>query len=361
MDLLEIALDSLRTSVLICGLVVVMMMLIESFNVESDGRVFKHLGKSPLAQVLLSALLGSLPGCVGGFAVVSLYTHRLLSFGALVAMMVATAGDESFLMLALFPDKAVWLLGSLFVLAVVVGLLVDLLSKSGKVIPTRLEDSFDLHDCAHGRSDDKAQAHKRGLSWKRVLMVVGVVVFVVALLAGFLEEGHAHEEAEAAHGGLNLLSEEWMFWLFGAASLFLLATLLLASDHFVEEHLWEHIVVRHLPSIFAWTMGVIFVIGVLFHFVDLKSWIEGNPILMILIAIAVGLIPESGPNLVFVTLFASGIIPFPVLLANSIVQDGHASLPLLADSKLSFLKAKLLKVALALVVLGFLAVFGLLF
>ena len=70
----------------------------------------------------------------------------------------------------------------------------------------------------------------------------------------------------------------------------------------------------------------------------------------ILLAIAFGLIPESGPHLVFVTLFASGVIPFPVLLANSIVQDGHASLPLLADSKKSFVIAKAVKVAIALAV-----------
>ena len=141
-----------------------------------------------------------------------------------------------------------------------------------------------------------------------------------------------------------------MYWAFGALSLVILGALIFASDHFVEEHLWEHIVCKHLPSIFAWTFGVLLVIGILFHFVDLQGWISGNTALMILLAIAVGLIPESGPHLVFVTLFASGVIPFPVLLANSIVQDGHASLPLIADSKKSFFIAKGIKVAMALVV-----------
>ena len=35
--------DALRGAVLISGLVVVMMMIIESFNVESDGRMFLSL------------------------------------------------------------------------------------------------------------------------------------------------------------------------------------------------------------------------------------------------------------------------------------------------------------------------------
>ena len=141
----HVLLDAFRGSVLISGLVVVMMMIIESFNVESDGRIFRSLQKSGFAQVLVSSLLGTVPGCVGGFAAVSLYTHRMLSFGALVAMMIATAGDEAFMMLAMFPGKAAMLFLILFVLAVVTGLLVDRFSAKDKPLPTRLEDSFELH------------------------------------------------------------------------------------------------------------------------------------------------------------------------------------------------------------------------
>ncbi len=34
----------------------------------------------------------------------------------------------------------------------------------------------------------------------------------------------------------------------------------------------------------------------------------------------------------FVTLFSQGVVPFSVLLVNSIVQDGHGTLPLLSHS-----------------------------
>ena len=344
--MLDVFLDALRSAVLVSGLVVVMMMLIESFNVESEGRIFRGLRKSGFAQVVVSSLLGSIPGCVGGFAAVSLYTHRMLSFGALVAMMIATAGDEAFMMLALFPGKAAWLFIILFLLAIVTGLVIDWIRKDARPLPTRLEDTYELHndDHHHDYGHNEETRPGRTFGWKRGIMFAGVIVFVAALLSGLLED-----EGEGADG-LNLLSEEWMFWVFGVFSLVVLAALIFASDHFVEEHLWEHIVCRHLPSIFAWTFGVLLVIGILFHFVNLEAWIGGNTAIMILIAIAVGLIPESGPHLVFVTLFASGVIPFPVLLANSIVQDGHASLPLIADSKSAFLKAKAVKVGIALVV-----------
>jgi hypothetical protein len=89
--------------------------------------------------------------------------------------------------------------------------------------------------------------------------------------------------------------------------------------------------------------------------VDLGVWIRGNIFATLVIASLVGLIPESGPHLVFVTLFAQGTIPFSVLLANSIVQDGHGTLPLLASSKRGFVGVKLvnLVVGLALGALAF--------
>jgi len=61
---------------------------------------------------------------------------------------------------------------------------------------------------------------------------------------------------------------------------------------------------------------------------------------VLLVACLVGLVPESGPHLVFLTLFTQGAVPFSVLLASSVVQDGHGMLPLLADSRLDFFRIK---------------------
>jgi len=54
----------------------------------------------------------------------------------------------------------------------------------------------------------------------------------------------------------------------------------------------------------------------------------------------VGLIPESGPHLIFVTLFAQGLVPFSVLLTSSMVQDGHGMLPMLSYSLKDSIKLK---------------------
>ena len=58
---------------------------------------------------MLGAFLGVIPGCLGAFAAVSLYSHRNLSFGALVAAMIATSGDEAFVMFSMFPLQVIWI------------------------------------------------------------------------------------------------------------------------------------------------------------------------------------------------------------------------------------------------------------
>jgi hypothetical protein len=67
------------------------------------------------------------------------------------------------------------------------------------------------------------------------------------------------------------------------------------------------------------------------------------------VAALVGVIPESGPHLVFATLYATGMLPFSVLLTSSAVQDGHGMLPLLAESRAEFLRVKAINVVAGLV------------
>jgi len=319
-----------------------MMMLIELMNIDSKGDFLKGLKRSRFSQIVLSALLGSIPGCLGGFASVSLYTHGIISFGALIAMMIASSGDEAFVMLALMPKDAVWIFLVLLVVAIMAGILTDLLYHPKRQIEI-CSEQYQVH------SEDEHEHHneKRHFSWKRVVMFLGVALFLVALVTGKLE----HEEEElVTESGFNLLSEEWMYWLFGALGLVILGVLIWGNDHFVEEHLWRHIVLKHLPAIFLWSFGVLILLGFILQYVDISTWISSNTALMILLATLVGIIPESGPHMIFVTLYASGIVPLPVLLASCISQDGHSSLPLLAETKSGFLKAKLINCLVALAV-----------
>ena len=346
-DFLDLFLDVLRNSILITGLVIIMMLMIEYVNIHSHGKWFTKLRQNRFGQVVLGAGLGIIPGCMGGFAAVSMYSHKLLSFGALIAMMIASSGDEAFVMLAMIPKEALLLMAILFVVAVVVGLLVDRFSKPHSHHHQEgCDEGYQIHEEESETVEKSSFRNMKHASAERVALLLGVILFIVALAFGMLE----HEHEEAVHTQLNIFNENWMNLVFAVVSLFVVWFIATAGEHIIKEHLWEHIIRKHFLSIFLWTFGALLVIQIGLHYFDIETLISNNIPWMILLAVLVGIIPESGPHLLFVTLFATGTVPFSVLLASSISQDGHASLPLLAESKRSFLKAKIVNTAVAAVI-----------
>lgn len=113
-DIPDALIDAFKESIEICALVILMMTLIEIFNVCTQGKMFHSLEKHKGRQIMTSAALGIIPGCLGGFAGVSLYSHRMIGFGALLATLIATTGDEAFIMLAKFPGTALMMMCGLF-------------------------------------------------------------------------------------------------------------------------------------------------------------------------------------------------------------------------------------------------------
>ena len=135
-----------------------------------------------------------------------------------------------------------------------------------------------------------------------------------------------------------------------AAALLGLYIVATVPEHFLEEHLWDHVAKEHLPAIFLWTLGALFLVEFAETHTAAEQWAPRGMLIMLMVACLVGIVPDSGPHLVFVTMFANGMIPFSVLLANSIVQDGHGMLPLLACSRRDFLKVKAVNLVVGLVV-----------
>ena len=350
-EFLDLFLDVLRNSFLITGLVIIMMLMIEFINIHSEGKFFAKLRRNRFGQLVLGAGLGIIPGCMGGFAAVSMYSHKLLSFGALIAMMIASSGDEAFVMLAMIPREALILCGVLFVIAILAGWIVDLLTNKQTSHSSYCEEGFRLHEEEHEHGTVKEKPSLKNLkhaSAERIALLLGVVIFIIALAFGLLEHEHEHEhEAAEMSSHLNIFDEYWMNLFFAVVSLIVVWFIATVSEHVVKEHLWEHIIRKHFLSIFLWTFGALLVIELGLHYLDMESWISTNIPWMILLALLVGIIPESGPHMLFVTLFATGTVPFSVLLASSISQDGHASLPLLAESKGSFVKAKIINMVVA--------------
>ena len=96
----------LLKGLMITAFVAVIMLLVEYLNVQTRGVLLATMDGARWRQYLLAATLGAIPGCLGAYAVVALFAHRKVTLGALVATMIATSGDETFVMLALFPTTA---------------------------------------------------------------------------------------------------------------------------------------------------------------------------------------------------------------------------------------------------------------
>ena len=222
------------------------MIIIEYLELKFKEKIREKITGRPLGQYVIASLLGTISGCMDAFFIVSLYTHGLVGFGALVAVMLSTAGDEAFIMLAMAPEAALKIFAICLVLGIVGGLLAD---KMVKLLNVKIREHCIIE---------------------------------------------IHEEETTARA---------------------------------------HIIKEHMPRLFFWIFVPLTVVDFLMMNFDLASIIEGLPVLwLIVIAALVGVIPESGPHMIFLVLYSKGLLPFSVLLVSTLSQDGHGLLPLLSYS-----------------------------
>ncbi len=320
----------LRESIMITGFVFVMMLVIEYLNVITSGVWRNRITQSRWGQYLLASALGAVPGCLGAFAVVAMYSHRLLSLGAVVAAMIATSGDESFVFLAMAPEKAVVFFTALFVIGILAGAIVDGALGRRFTRESICPNGFEIHEEYLCECFDKKTIRNQ---WRELIAVRGILTVVLSVIIVFIAAGQVGPE-EWNWVRVTLLVAT-------ALALFIVATV---PDHFLEEHLWHHIALKHVPRIFLWTLGALLAMYVLVNFIqlDIEESVKKGKWMVLVIASLVGIIPESGPHMIFVTLFVKGAIPPSILLASSIVQDGHGMLPLLAHSGRAFVVIKLI-------------------
>jgi hypothetical protein len=230
------------------------MVIIEFLELKFKDKLQNLITMKPVNQYVMASLLGVVPGCMDAFFIVSLYVHGLVGFGALVSVMLSTAGDEAFIMLAIIPKEALLIFAICMILGMIGGFTVDKIAKM-----------INLKTC----QPCTIEIHEVDLNF----------------------------------------------------------------THFFREHVYGHILKKHVPKLFLWIFFTLQVVNYLTVNFDLISIISSlSKLTLIIIAALIGIIPESGPHLIFLILYSRGIIPFSVLLVNTLSQDGHGLLPLLSYS-----------------------------
>lgn len=262
-------------------IVFLMMVIIDWIDVQTRGKIPQWINRHKTYQYIISCLLGLSPGCMGAYMNVSLYMHGYLSLGAIVGGMIATSGEASLVMFALFPGKAFIIHILLLMFALVSAFITDYLLKQFNI----------EHKCE-----------------------CPSIIY------------HQNERS---------------------------------INHYLREHIWQHIIRKHIWKIFLWTFFAIWIVHIGMGYFDLSTFIKDNPHLLFLFAIIIGFIPDVSPQFIFVFLYHEGLIPFSVLLASSIVQNGHALLPLLSYSIRDAIIIKSINVLFGLIIGLLFIIFGL--
>ncbi len=269
---MEILVETAFETVKISAIILILMIIVEYIEIVFNEKLKKFFSKGKFSQIFLATLFGSFPGCIGTFVVDSFYMSGIIGFGAINSALIATSGDEAFILIGMAfkgdspitLSSLIILFSSLFLFGILGGYLAILYKKI-----------FKIKLC------------------KKCTIV--------------------HEEEDKSKPKFS---------------------------HFFTDHVFKHIIKNHILKLAVWLFLSIFFITLMDNTFNMKEILTHNKPLLLVLGAFVGILPISGPNLLFVSLFSQGMIPFSVLLANSIVQDGHGSLPLLSFSVNDTIKIK---------------------
>ncbi|MCK5313341.1 MAG: arsenic efflux protein [Desulfobacteraceae bacterium] len=345
-------LSTFKHALMISFFVFVMMLLVDFIDTISKKRMSDILKGGKWRQYTLSSFFGSIPGCLGAFMNVSLYVRGIIGFGAVVGGMIATSGDEAFVMLSEFPGTALILFALLFICGVIFARVSDGIINFLGITPCKA--CLDA-DCVQCESDEENQIrindifqpnslinNLKSLSFTRFLLFVLVLSFAVLI----------------ASGKLGPDSWDWERITFFCLSLCTLCITAVVSEHYLHSHVWDHIIKKHILRVFLWSFAALLFVRLGLTHWNLELFVEQHMWLVLIIGALISIIPESGPHLIFVMMFSQGLIPFSVLFTTSFIQDGHGMLPLLSYSLRDALLVKFFNLIFGLAVGGFLFLIG---
>ena len=335
--MIEKIVESLSKSIVITIYVFFMMIIVDYINILTQGRIKDTLLKSKRKQYIVSSFLGATPGCLGAFMSVSMYVHGIITFGALTACMIATSGDEAFVMLTLFPRDAIILFLILFVIGIISGILTDKIIKKFRIKVCKECLLQEYHD----EKIEKIFSRRPRFSVGRaILFLIFALIIIFNIIGAFGPEG---------------FNVERIIFLLVCISMSLIS--IFSSDHHFREHIVGHIAKKHIWRVFLWTFGALIIVNAFISTSEIRTFIQSNMNLVLIISALVGIIPESGPHMVFAMMYDQHLIPFSVLLTSSIVQDGHGMLPLFSYTVKDAILMKIVNLAIGLII-GFILYFA---
>jgi hypothetical protein len=338
---------------------------------RTGGRLLGLLERHRRWGPAVGALLGMTPGCGGAILLMPLYARGAVSFGTVVAVLVATMGDSSFVLIAADPLMALWVHLLLLVAGTASGFAVDLLriapqpASGTSLAPTRQMFAVGVASTVGAAVAEPSLLRRPVLRFPPPWLATFWVLVAAGLLVGTPVAFGLRSESQlaAATGGVNL------FLLVGLVGTAWCAAVLLAERR--PQGSWSPLRTllrdgaRETAAVTMWVAAAFLLTAAAISLAGLDPanlpW--GTPgtwgaLAGVALGAAIGLIPGCGPQIVLTGLWAQGALPLSTLVANALSQDGDALFPLLQRDRRSAAVATALSAVPAVLIGGSLALLG---
>ncbi len=393
-EVLEVIVVSMRDAFLAVTVFVAAMVLLFSWlQYITAGKFVDAIRANKRWQPVIGALMGITPGCGGAIVMMPMYARGYVTYGTVIATLIATLGDAAFVLIGaavtdssfIAPVIAVHLIS--FIVGVAWGYLVDGLritprNPLGKFGPTFKDDnppdnSLESNEVeSHEIIDDLGREEAGG--WRYFLLHQGYtiwwmvtaigLIFAVLLLVWSAQD--ADFNLEINYNPLTL--HGFITWI-GLLGTSLSVILYISQKNWIRDDTEASIgdklysmreTMIHSASETAfvtfWVMAayLVFEFSMLFSGMteaDLARY--GDGLIAVVLAAFIGLIPGCGPQIIAITAYTKDLLSFPALTANAISQDGDALFPLLVRHRAASLWATIHTTIPALIVGIFLMVF----
>ena len=374
-EIFEVIVVSMRDAFLAVTVFVAAMVLLFSWlQYITAGKFVDKIRANTGWQPVIGALMGITPGCGGAIVMMPMYARGYVTYGTVIATLIATLGDSAFVLIGaavtdssfIAPVIAVHLIS--LVIGICWGYLVDGMeitpsnpfgkfgtifeNNSLRPLPeSKNEDAKEVFEDL-GREDESGWGYfllHQGYTVWWIVTALGLI-FAVLLLVWSAQD--ADFILEIDYNPLTL--HGFITWI-GLIGTSLSIILYISQKNWIGDDTEASIgdklysmreTMIHSASETAfvtfWVMSayLIFEFSMLFSgMTDADLALYGDGIIAVILAATIGLIPGCGPQIIAITAYTKDIISFPALAANAISQDGDALFPLLVRHRAASLWA----------------------
>ena len=369
-EVVEIVVVSMRDAFLaVTVFVAAMVFLFSWLQYATSGRFVEYIRSKKKLQPVIGALMGLTPGCGGAIVMMPMYARGYVTYGTVLATLIATLGDSAFVLIGaaitdssfVAPLLAVHAIS--FVAGVSWGYLVDLTGTTprqplGRFGPTIGQVKPEPEPAAESPLGDLSREEPGGLGYKILhqgYLIWWIVTLVGLVFAILLLVWSGQDPDYGLELSFNPTTMDGFITWVGLIGTSLSIILYFAQKNWFGDdteatigdklHSMRETMIHSASEtafVTFWVMiaYLAFEFGMLFSGVseqDMSNY--GDGVVAVLAASFIGLIPGCGPQIIAITAYTKDIISFPALAANAISQDGDALFPLLVRHKAASLWA----------------------